>query len=103
MRDRSNTVCATRSRAIGRTTCRSVPAEGSLSTTRWRTHSAAGGPSPASSAFNPDGPSVEDLQRMIDVRPGPNGTELFVDPRLIGADGRANPQVLLSPTTPGEH
>jgi len=50
-----------------------------------------------------NGLSVEDLQRMIDVRPGPNGTELFVDPRLIGADGRANPQVLLSPTTPGEH
>jgi hypothetical protein len=49
-----------------------------------------------------NGISVDDLQQMIGVRPGPNGTELFVDPRLIGADGRANPQYLQSPTTPGE-
>ena len=50
-----------------------------------------------------NGISVDDLQKMITVSTGPNGTELFVDPKLIGADGRANPQYLLSPTTPGEH
>jgi hypothetical protein len=51
-----------------------------------------------------NGISAEELQQMIgSVRPGPNGTELFVDPRLIGADGRADPQFILSPTTPGEH
>ena len=50
-----------------------------------------------------NGLSVEDLQKMITVSPGPNGTELFVDPKLIGPDGRANPQYLSSPATPGEH
>src|SRR5438552_4243927 len=40
---------------------------------------------------------------MIARGTGPNGTELFVDPRLIGADGRANPHYLVSPGTPGEH
>ncbi len=50
-----------------------------------------------------NGISVADLQQMIKVGPGPNGTELFVDTKLIGADGRANPQYLLPPTTPGEH
>jgi len=50
-----------------------------------------------------NGISVDDLQKVIKVSPGPNGTELFVDPKLIGPDGRANPQYLSSPTTPGEH
>lgn len=50
-----------------------------------------------------NGITVDDLQKMITLSPGPNGTELFVDPKLIGADGRANPQYLSSPTTPGEH
>ena len=50
-----------------------------------------------------NGISVNELQKLITLRPGPNGTELFVDPKLIGADGRANPQYLASPTTPGEH
>jgi carboxypeptidase family protein len=50
-----------------------------------------------------NGVTVDDMQKMIGTRPGPNGTELFIDPKLIGADGRANPQYLLSPPTPGEH
>ena len=50
-----------------------------------------------------NGISVDDLQKMIKVSTGPNGTELFVDPKLIGADGRADPRFLSSPTTPGEH
>jgi hypothetical protein len=39
---------------------------------------------------------------MIHVRPGPNGNVFFVDPKLVGADGRANPQYLATPSTPGE-
>jgi hypothetical protein len=50
-----------------------------------------------------NGITASDLQKLITVSSGPNGTELFVDPKLIGADGRANPQYLASPTTPGEH
>jgi hypothetical protein len=50
-----------------------------------------------------NGITADDLQKMIKLSAGSNGTELFVDPKLIGPDGRANPQYLLSPTTPGEH
>jgi hypothetical protein len=49
-----------------------------------------------------NGISVDDLQKMITLASGPNGTKLFVDPKLIGPDGRANPQYLSSPTTPGQ-
>jgi hypothetical protein len=49
-----------------------------------------------------NGISVKDLQKLIGLHPGPNGTMLFVDPKLVGADGRANSQYLISPTTPGE-
>lgn len=48
-----------------------------------------------------NGLTVEDLQSMINVRPGPNGGVYFVDQRLIGSDGRANPDLLAPPTTPG--
>jgi hypothetical protein len=48
------------------------------------------------------GISVDDLQKMVNVRPGPNGNVFFFDERLIGADGRANPELLGPPTTPGE-
>jgi len=48
------------------------------------------------------GVTVDDLQKLITLSPGSNGTMLYVDPKLIGPDGRANPQYLLSPTTPGE-
>ena len=49
-----------------------------------------------------NGVSTSDLQALITLSPGPNSTMLFVDPKLVGADGRANPQYLQSPTTPGE-
>jgi len=48
------------------------------------------------------GVTVKDLQKLVGSFPGPNGTQLFFDPKIIGPDGRANPQFLLSPTTPGE-
>ena len=48
------------------------------------------------------GVSTKQLQDLVGVFPGPNGTKLFFDPALIGSDGRANPKFLLSPTTPGE-
>ena len=47
------------------------------------------------------GVTVAQIQKLVGVFPGPNGTKLFFDPKLIGLDGRANPQYLLSPTTPG--
>lgn len=50
-----------------------------------------------------NGISAEQLQDMIKVQAGPSGsTVLFVDPTLIGSDGRANPQYLSPPTTPGD-
>ena len=49
-----------------------------------------------------NGITVKELQKMIKLSPGSNATMLFVDPRLIGPDGRANPEFLLSPTTAGE-
>ncbi len=48
------------------------------------------------------GISADELQKMVTLSPGPNGTILFFDPKLIGPDGRANPQYLQSPTSPGE-
>jgi hypothetical protein len=36
------------------------------------------------------------------VRGGPNGSIYYFDERVIGADGRANPDLVASPTTPGE-
>lgn len=49
-----------------------------------------------------NGISAKDLQKMVKVRPGPNGNVYFFDERLIGPDGRANPALLAPPTTPGE-
>ena len=51
------------------------------------------------------GVTVEDIQKMIKVNPNPNSgtTRYYVDPKLIGPDGRANPEYLLVPTTPGEN
>jgi len=49
-----------------------------------------------------NGVTVDDLQKMINVRPGPNGAVFFVDEKLIGSDGRANPQYIAPPTTPGQ-
>jgi hypothetical protein len=49
-----------------------------------------------------NGITVEELQKLIKVTPGPSGNVYFFDQKLIGADGRANPQYLSVPTTPGE-
>jgi hypothetical protein len=49
-----------------------------------------------------NGITVEELQKLVTVSAGANGNVLFVDPRLVGPDGRANPQYLSTPTTPGQ-
>jgi len=49
-----------------------------------------------------NGISVKDLQKKVNIRPGPNGNVYFFDADLIGADGRANPQFIGYPTNPGQ-
>jgi hypothetical protein len=49
-----------------------------------------------------NGITVDELQDMVKVRPGPNGAVYFFDERLIGEDGRANPEFLTYPTEPGQ-
>ncbi len=49
-----------------------------------------------------NGITVDDLQKMVKVRKGPNGSVFFFDEKLIGSDGRANPAFLSAPTNPGE-
>jgi carboxypeptidase family protein len=50
-----------------------------------------------------NGITREELQKMVKVSSGGRlGNVLFLDPKLIGPDGRANPQFLSYPTSPGE-
>ena len=50
-----------------------------------------------------NGHTVEEIQNMIRISQGPGFNQLYwVDPKLIGPDGRANPEYLAVPTTPGE-
>jgi hypothetical protein len=49
-----------------------------------------------------NGITVEQLQDMVEVRPGPNGAVYVFPEQLIGSDGRANPEFIATPTTPGE-
>jgi hypothetical protein len=49
-----------------------------------------------------NGITVDELQKMVKVRQGPNGNVFFFDAKLIGADGRANPAFLSAPSKPGE-
>jgi hypothetical protein len=49
-----------------------------------------------------NGITVDQLQDMVNVRPGANGNVYFFDERLIGPDGRANPEFLRYPTEPGQ-
>ena len=44
-----------------------------------------------------------ELQSLVSTRPGPNGTVLYFDPKIIGSDGRSNPAFLTVPTTPGHY
>ena len=48
------------------------------------------------------GLTVKDLQDMIQISPGPGFNRYWIDPKLVGPDGRANPQYLQVPTAPGE-
>ena len=49
-----------------------------------------------------NGTTVEDLQKAIRVSPGPGFARYWIDPRYIGPDGRANPEFIAVPSTPGE-
>jgi hypothetical protein len=49
-----------------------------------------------------NGITVDELQKLVKVSPGVNGNVLYFDPKVIGADGRANPAYIAPPTTPGE-
>jgi carboxypeptidase family protein len=49
-----------------------------------------------------NGTTVEDLQKAIKISNGPGTSKLWIDPKYIGPDGRANPQYIGVPTTPGE-
>jgi hypothetical protein len=49
-----------------------------------------------------NGITRDELQKMIEFRSTSDGLMYFVAPELIGSDGRANPQFIQSPTTPGE-
>ena len=56
-----------------------------------------------------NGITVADLQKMVKVSAPPSndsrfaaGNVLYLDPRLIGPDGRANPDFIRYPTTAGE-
>jgi hypothetical protein len=49
-----------------------------------------------------NGHTADEIQDMIKVGPGPGLARYWIDPRLIGPDGRANPEYLAPPTTAGE-
>ncbi len=49
-----------------------------------------------------NGITLDQLQNMVKVSPGPGVATYWIDPKLIGPDGRANPQYLAPVTTPGD-
>jgi len=49
----------------------------------------------------PTGVTIDQLQEMIRIAPGPGQNRFYVDPTLVGPDGRANAQFLRVPTDPG--
>jgi hypothetical protein len=49
-----------------------------------------------------NGHTVEEIQSMIKVSQGPGLNMYWIDPKLIGPDGRANPEYLAPPTEPGQ-
>jgi hypothetical protein len=49
-----------------------------------------------------NGHTMEEIQSMIGISKGPGLNMYWIDPRLIGPDGRANPEYLAPPSTPGE-
>jgi hypothetical protein len=48
------------------------------------------------------GITTSQLQDLIGTTAGPNRNKSFVDSTLVGADGRANPNLLTVPATPGQ-
>jgi hypothetical protein len=61
-----------------------------------------GSATPLSSTILLKGISQSELQKMMKIRKTENGRVYFFPQELIGTDGRANPDVFASPTTPGE-
>ncbi|OFW10625.1 MAG: hypothetical protein A3H96_01375 [Acidobacteria bacterium RIFCSPLOWO2_02_FULL_67_36] len=49
-----------------------------------------------------NGTTVKDLQKAIHWSKGPGVSLLWIDPKYIGPDGRANPEFIQVPSTPGE-
>jgi hypothetical protein len=49
-----------------------------------------------------NGMTTAALQNLIQVGTGPNKNKSFVDPSLVGPDGRANTSILAPPTIPGQ-
>jgi hypothetical protein len=51
-----------------------------------------------------NGHTIEDIQKLIRIRPHPTNVaqRYWADEKLIGPDGRANPEYLAPPTNPGE-
>ncbi|MBI3951116.1 MAG: carboxypeptidase regulatory-like domain-containing protein [Acidobacteria bacterium] len=48
------------------------------------------------------GVTRQQLQKMLTIRKTPTGQVYFFPEQLVGADGKANPEFIDSPTTPGE-
>jgi hypothetical protein len=50
-----------------------------------------------------NGVSASDLQKLVGIfRPTGSSDVFFLDPKLVGADGRASTNFLVAPTTPGQ-
>jgi hypothetical protein len=49
-----------------------------------------------------NGITVDELQKMLTVSPSEDGRVFYLDQRLIGPDGRANPDFIRYPTEPGQ-
>jgi carboxypeptidase family protein len=48
------------------------------------------------------GMTVDKLQDLISISPAPGFNRYWIDPKLVGPDGRANADFLQVPTTPGQ-
>ncbi len=49
-----------------------------------------------------NGTTVEDLQNAIRISPAAGFNRYWIDPKFVGPDGRANPDFIQVPSTPGE-